>query len=259
MVPVIVVKSVKDKERLEKCGIRLKNAMTECNVKEKDMAKDLNYTVQYLSQLRNGKKPITRKLAKEFAGYLNKRHEPQRKLAFVDSLPSEQQKKYRDAGYDDDDMVETEKTEDYYAPSYFTGDIDQPNGELYAMQDLNSARKSRNEFNKHFTPVIRSILKYVGYELVSPSVLTSSLIPYNSDGMLNAIHDVIEFYGNDEEVNYMVLREIATDKEITLSLREAAALFDTFCHSMGTILDGLFLSRDADDDSSENAPDLGKT
>lgn len=250
----------KDIEKNRKCGNRLKSAMAECGVKQKEMAADLNYSVTYFSELWNGKKPITEKLAKEFADYLNKKHAQQKEVTKVGFLSADEQQKYLNSGHSVSDWVEIESTaiEEYYSPQYFTGALDHPNEYIDSVLALDKENKVSAEFLNHFAPIFREILSYSGYDLVAPKFI--SITP-NDLQEITTSNNLLRNRKNESGVpQYMTLRQKRTGKEITLSEFESKVFFSTIYRSMGTILDGLFLSRDADDDSSsENAPDLGKT
>lgn len=241
----------KDIERDKKCGIRLQNALNECGVQQKEMAADLHYAPTYISDLCTGKRHISEKAAKKFADYLSKKHAQQKEVTKVGFLPADEQQKYLDSGHSMSDWVEIESTaiEEYYSPQYFAGALDHPNEYIDNVLAMDKENKVSAEFLNHFAPIFREILSYSGYYLVTPKFI--SITPNDLQEIITS-NNLLRNRKNESGVpQYMTLRQKRTGKEITLSEFESKVFFSTIYRSMGTILDGLFLSRDADDDSRD--------
>lgn len=227
----------KDLERDKKCGSRLKSALAECGVLAKDMARDLNYSTTYFSQLCNGKAPIDEEKAKKFADYLNQK----------DSLRTPYDYELRS---DDDDTVLTIK-ENRYDYRYFMGEWDLPNVSAYMGLD------SKSRFDIEQTLYHGSkMLALSGYEFFARDAFLSALGDMAVHNTLSNKDEAREQYANKYTAT---LRQISTGKEIILSLSESASLLEILIRSISATLDSVFLACRAAGSSSENAPDLGKT
>lgn len=240
----------KDVERDKKCGIRLQNALNECRVEQKEMAADLHYAPTYISDLCTGKRHISEKAAKKFADYLSKKHEPQTSISFVSFFSPNDQKKLAIDGYSSGDIIET-KT-DYYDYNYFTGELDTPNFDMYMALKA----KSEDTATEELTLACKTFLSRLGFAISASDSFFSLLANPETCGGIRSFRIMSKL---KPDKNSATLRKASTGEEIKLSLYESAVLLDTLRHSAIAILDGLFLSRSADDGKSENVPDLGKT
>jgi transcriptional regulator with XRE-family HTH domain len=226
----------KDFERDKKCGSRLKSAMAECGVLAKDMARDLNYSTTYFSQLCNGKAPIDEEKAKKFADYLN-------------------QKDRLRTPYDDiirfDDDTELVIKNNRYDYRYFMGEWDLPNVSAFIDRDA----KSKFEIGIALSYGSK-MLVLSGYEFSAKDSLFSALGEMAAHNNLSNNDEARKHYANKYTAT---LQQLSTGKEIVLSLSESASLLEILIRSISATLDSVFLAYRADDSSSENAPDLGKT
>lgn len=208
----------KDLERDKKCGSRLKSALAECGVLAKDMARDLNYSTTYFSQLCNGKASIDEEKAKKFADYLSKKHGSKVTAWYSSSKES--------------NGIES----DYYSFRYFMGETEFPN----AWLSYCAASKENEARSKDFSSALKYILADLGYTIpVSCEWIFDFLCTSAANDNPRGI-SLLPLSGS-----IVTLRKKATGKEIQLSLYQSVALLYALRNSAEAILDGLFLSRSA--------------
>ncbi|MDD5939732.1 MAG: helix-turn-helix transcriptional regulator [Lachnospiraceae bacterium] len=132
-------------EDRKKQGIRLANALKECGIRQCELAKKLNCTTVYVSNLCNGKKPINEELAKKIADYLNTVHGP--------AVISESELKSMGIGLKDMGANEKEKKFPYYDADYFTLYSDVPNDADYLRMVYSNSRLINENMRRFFREI----------------------------------------------------------------------------------------------------------
>lgn len=209
-------------------GARVANAIRECGLKQYEVAEKLNYTPTYLSNIVNGRRPVTPEFAEKLSEFLNTVHgltEREVFLNFLD-LDEDEQRKAIANGFKEGDEVQTVVKEKFYDPCFFLGIYDTPNFLLEAdkyMQEI-------DEYSK----LVSAFLYYLGYEIVKmpPTIFDNSFrLPFNmlKKEISDSVKDQTENSRYVYDKAYLKIRKIKTKETIDISYLDYKFTMNAIC------------------------------
>ena len=227
-------------------GIRVANAIRECGLKQYEVAEKLNYTPTYLSNIVNGRRPVTPEFAEKLCKLLNCVHYKQAvnvSIPFEELTDSEREEAIED-GYSSRDEVPSYYEIGFYDPRYFLGKIGSQNAELWD----NTKQAAENGFSFF----VNELLRNFGYELESSPSYPFSLFFMSPQEMEQRITNYIgrpcttDFLGADNfqfflKEDYLKIKDIKTSKCITISKLDFLIWMNELCQSINRKLQLAFM------------------
>lgn len=237
-----------DEKREKQCK-RVKKAIKEHGLTQREMSEKLNYTEQYVSNISTGKKAVTEEFAERLCDVLNSLHTPRlhidenglKEIAAENGITEEEAKEI---------MLEFDNA-DSYEPAYF----------LAEMDEKNSILQSRTQWNSEgeFFNAVRTLLHALGYEIIDKEVNNTDALIFSPRGLnidtflfssRKLKQDTIGImkaltYGNDKKMNkkefnkevrnwflddtFLTVKERKTGEVIGISRIEYSAIMNTVC------------------------------
>lgn len=236
---------VSDEIRKEQAD-RVKSAIKECGLSQKELAAKLNYTTQYISYIINGKRSLSEDFVKKLCDCLNSIHPSQTVESPISVREIEDEKERNNLiaeGYFPAEYVTSSHSMPYYTTDYFLCESEFPNSEIAFEQTL--------EDHYCFVKILKKIIRNTGYELE----IGENFLPLAGFLPLDTIPEHISFHtpfeqsalnifpvnGSKDVPDYASVQDLATGEKIPLSYIETELLFSDMFSHMKTCINSLFI------------------